>query len=136
MHIPMPPRDRLIAARTLALALVGRQDVLPNADQAVAASAHEEGARYIMPQSEVSAVRRASNMGIQLALLAKGTTMAEMQDKIRSKKGTSWTKDSIIGGLNWDLNKRMGYGYKVVKKDGVDHFSLLLPPGVTEPKFV
>lgn len=118
MKIALPPRDRLIAAKALAAALSYKQSGLPHASAVVGNQNH---ARTCAPQRQITPCKRGTKLAILVECLIKGSTMEQMM------KATGWKEGGVLSGVNYDLNKRKGIGYSIIKIDGKDIYKLVVP---------
>lgn len=118
-----PPRDRLVAAKALALVLLEKQKELPPFSQVTSPCGL---ATRICPQrGEITPCQKGTKLAVLLELLMKGTTMAEMRER------TGWAEGGVLSGLNWDINKRKGIGYKVTRLGSDEIYSLIPVVGYT-----
>ena len=117
------PKDRLVAAKALAAAILKKLDAIPPAPT-------PSPVRIFPGTGKISPCRTTSKQGILLALLLKGTTLSEMME------ATGWKEQSVLSGLNWDINKMKSIGYSVQEKDGVNVYKALIPSSFQGKLFV
>lgn len=122
MEFKYPPRDRLIAAKALASALSEKQKELPGVPVEVKQVAEVQG-RVCLPQAIITPCKKGTKLAILVDMLIKGALLSDMMVAIGQKEG------GVLSSLNYDIHKRKGIGYKIVKKDGQDFYSILLPNG-------
>lgn len=115
-----PPRDRLVAAKALALALLNKQDSLPEATIQTKTE-NEQPTRCFAPGPIISSCKKGTKLAVLVELLQKGTTLPEMM------QATGWRLDSVMTGLNYDLHKRKGIGYRITGKGPNEVYTIVLP---------
>lgn len=116
-RLTFPPRNRVVAAKDLVYAIQANLNNVPTYKPAQ----DNFPCRVFPPSTVITPCRKNTKLALLIQLLHKGTTMSEMREVL------GWKVDSIHTGLNWDLNKRKGFGYKVTKIENVEVFSLVIP---------
>lgn len=126
-----PPRDRLVAAKTLAQALLLKQKELPSIETVMTtfASSFAQPTRVCLAQGNITPCKRGTKLAMLLGLLEKGSTLGEMMI------ATGWTEGGVLSGLNWDLNKRKGFQYRVTGTRPNEVYSLVIPQDYTGPLY-
>lgn len=122
LQFNFPPRDRLVAAKALANALVEKQESFPEA-KVLVKEANTVPTRCCAPQSQITPCKAGTKLAMLVGLLQKGSTMEEM------RQATGWAEGGVLSGLNYDLNKRKGLGYRITGKGADEVYTLVLPSG-------
>lgn len=122
------PRDRVTAAKDLTSALLNKGTQLPKA--ALQVIENQYPTRTYPPRGQVTPCRKGTKLAQLIRLLEKGTTMSEMKTIL------GWEEQSVHTGMNWDLNKRKGWGYKVSTIAGVDIYLLIRPQDYKGPTVI